>query len=65
MTHYGLFAHNPEIDTMNPVIMMWIYWQGAAIPSQYTAPLYALSPITVDESITDLAGVNTHFAGQP
>ena len=31
------------------------------IPAKYTDPLYALSPLMVDKSVTDLAGVNTHL----
>ncbi|KAH7397220.1 hypothetical protein BKA66DRAFT_408214 [Pyrenochaeta sp. MPI-SDFR-AT-0127] len=61
MTHYGLIAFNPEVDTVNPIVIMWIYWQGPVIPTKYTDPLYALSPIAVDASVTDLAGVNTHL----
>lgn len=40
---------------------MWIYWQGPVIPAEYTDPLYALSPVAIDSSVTDLAGVNTHI----
>lgn len=40
---------------------MWIYWQGPVIPAEYTDPLNALSPVAIDESVTDLAGVNTHI----
>lgn len=40
---------------------MWIYYQASAIPTRFTDPLYALAPVTVDESVTDLAGVNTHL----
>lgn len=41
--------------------MMWIYWQGPAIPSKYTDPLYALSPATVDKGVTGLTSVNAHL----
>lgn len=40
---------------------MWIYWQGPVIPAEYTDPLNALSPVAIDRSVTDLAGVNTHI----
>jgi hypothetical protein len=40
---------------------MWIYYQAGTIPPNYTDPLYALSPVAVDSSVTDLAGVNTHL----
>lgn len=40
---------------------MWVYYQGASIPTIFTDPLHALSPIAVDSSVTDLAGVNTHL----
>ena len=39
---------------------MWIYWQGPKIPPKYADALYALSPVAVDDSVTDLAGVSTH-----
>ncbi|KAF1850365.1 FAD-binding domain-containing protein [Cucurbitaria berberidis CBS 394.84] len=61
LTHYGLFALNPDVDPLNPIVMMWIYWQGPAIPSKYTDPLYALSPVAVDESVTELPEVNSHI----
>lgn len=41
--------------------MFWVYYNGASIPSAFTDPLYALDPIAVDSSVTDLAGVNTHL----
>ncbi|CAO2658349.1 Nn.00g060720.m01.CDS01 [Neocucurbitaria sp. VM-36] len=61
MAHYGLFAINPNIDRADPIVVMWVYWQGPTIPTKYTDPLYALSPIAVDASVTDFVGVNTHI----
>lgn len=40
---------------------MWVYWQGPVIPTKYTDPLSALSPVAIDASVTDLAGVNAHI----
>ncbi|ORX97112.1 hypothetical protein BCR34DRAFT_607410 [Clohesyomyces aquaticus] len=62
LTHYGTIAINPGLDPNMPIFTFWIYWQGSSIPSKYTAPLQALSPISTDFSVTDLAGVNTHLA---
>ncbi|KAF1941720.1 FAD-binding domain-containing protein [Clathrospora elynae] len=62
MVQYGLFMHNPEVDPVNPIVGMYIFWQGSSIPAKYTVPLYALSPVTVNASVTDLAGVNTHIS---
>ncbi|KAL6710313.1 hypothetical protein ACN47E_009259 [Coniothyrium glycines] len=61
MVHYAVFAHNPAVDPVNPIIVMWIYWQGAAIPPEYTDPLQALAPFAVDESVGDLPALNTHL----
>lgn len=61
LLHYGVFAWNPEVDANHPIVIFWIYYQGHSIPNTYTDPLYALSPIEVDSSVTDLAGVNTHL----
>ncbi|KAF2471875.1 FAD-binding domain-containing protein [Lindgomyces ingoldianus] len=62
LTHYGTVSLNPDINIRMPVITFWIYWQGSTIPKSYTEPLYALNPVSVDSSVTDLAGVNTHLA---
>lgn len=40
--------------------MVWVYYQATTIPTEYTAPLYALSPVAVESSVTDLIGVNRH-----
>ncbi|KAF2870121.1 hypothetical protein BDV95DRAFT_74340 [Massariosphaeria phaeospora] len=61
LTHYAVLAFNPEIDPVKPIILLWVYWQGSAIPTLYSDPLYALNPLHVDSSVTDLAGVNTHL----
>jgi FAD/FMN-containing dehydrogenase len=36
---------------------MHVFMEGAVIPSEYTDPLYALSPVSVDQSVTDLEGL--------
>ncbi|KAF2624542.1 FAD-binding domain-containing protein [Macroventuria anomochaeta] len=61
MVHYLVFAFNPDVDPNHPIIVVWIYYQAASIPFQYTRPLYALSPVAVESSTTDLAGVNAHL----
>ncbi|KAF1925914.1 FAD-binding domain-containing protein [Didymella exigua CBS 183.55] len=45
----------------SPIIIAWLYFQGASIPSDLTAPLHALAPISVDSSVTDIAGANAHL----
>jgi hypothetical protein len=71
--HFGVFVFNPDVDPVNvslrphfrnfianygqPVVVMHVFMQGAAIPPEYTDPLYALSPISVDQSVADLAGL--------
>ncbi|KAJ4983970.1 FAD-dependent oxygenase [Stagonosporopsis vannaccii] len=61
MIHYLVAAFNPEVDVEFPVIIAWIYYQAPAIPTKFTDPMYSLSPVAVDTSVTDLAGVNTHL----
>jgi hypothetical protein len=42
-------------------VIIWVIYQGAAtIPAQYTGPLVALSPISTDSGVTDLAGVSKY-----
>lgn len=41
--------------------MLWLYYPSSSIPTKLTDPLYSLSPVAVDTSITDLAGANTHL----
>jgi hypothetical protein len=43
--------------------MVRLNYQAPSIPTEYTDPLYALFPVAVDSSVTDLAGVNTHLQG--
>ncbi|KAF2029887.1 hypothetical protein EK21DRAFT_112562 [Setomelanomma holmii] len=61
MVHFGLFAHNPDVDPVNPTIIIWIYYQAPEIPKNYIDPLYAPAPVAVESSITDLPGVNSHL----
>ena len=37
---------------------MRIYYNGATIPSQYTDPLYALSPVSVERSVEKIVDIN-------
>ncbi|KAJ4371725.1 hypothetical protein N0V86_008278 [Didymella sp. IMI 355093] len=60
-TNYFVFAFNPEIDAEHPIIIAWLYYQGASIPTAFTAPLYTLSPIAIDSSVTDLVDANAHL----
>lgn len=46
------------------MLILWLYWQGSKIPAAFTDPLNALKPITVDSSVTDLAGVNSHLGAR-
>ncbi|KAF2729540.1 FAD-binding domain-containing protein [Polyplosphaeria fusca] len=62
LTHYGVVLNIPDIDPDHPVIILWIYYQGASIPDLYTSPLRALGPIAEDYSVTNLADVNTHLS---
>ncbi|KAF2641134.1 FAD-binding domain-containing protein [Massarina eburnea CBS 473.64] len=61
MVHFGLFGFNYELDPKKPLVSVWVYWQGPAIPSVYTDPLYALNPLAVDSSVTNLQDVNQHM----
>lgn len=62
LTHYAIFANNPAIDPKNAIIQFLVYWQGpgAAVPSQYTAPLNALKPVNVVTAHVDLRGANAN-----
>ncbi|KAH8711929.1 hypothetical protein GQ44DRAFT_714144 [Phaeosphaeriaceae sp. PMI808] len=60
LVHYGLFVHNADVDPDNPIVIIWVYYQAAFIPRQYVDALNALSPIAVENKVTDLAGVNAH-----
>ncbi|KAJ4400990.1 hypothetical protein N0V91_008244 [Didymella pomorum] len=60
-TNYFVFAFNPEIDAEHPIIIAWLYFQGASIPTELTDPLHALSPVAVDTSVTELPGTNAHL----
>lgn len=42
--------------------MIWVIWQDAAIPAQYTEPFVALEPLSTDSGVTDLVGVSV-FTG--
>jgi FAD/FMN-containing dehydrogenase len=46
---------------IQPIVIAWLYFQGASIPTELTYPLYALSPVAVDSSVTDLPGANAHL----
>ncbi|KAH8799085.1 hypothetical protein F5884DRAFT_825350 [Xylogone sp. PMI_703] len=58
LMHYGLFAIRPSVDP-KPVVILLVFWQGIAIPSEYTDPLYALNPVSVVEKWVDFGGVNS------
>ncbi|XP_014554941.1 hypothetical protein COCVIDRAFT_103737 [Bipolaris victoriae FI3] len=62
LEHYIMFYFDPKIDTNNPVVVVFVIYQGTSIPAQYTEPLYALSPATSTSGQTDLAGVS-RFTG--
>lgn len=57
LMHYGVFAIKPSVDP-KPVVVLLVFWQGTAIPIQYTNPLKALEPVEVVEKWVDLRGVN-------
>ncbi|KAF2237159.1 Glucooligosaccharide oxidase [Viridothelium virens] len=59
LTHYGVIAFNPEIDT-KPIVIFLIYWQGAAIPQAYLDPFNALEPVSVVTMHVDLLGANAN-----
>lgn len=60
LTHYGIFANNPAVDS-KPIIEFLVYWQGAgSIPTEYTDPLNALKPVSVAEAHVDLLGANAN-----
>ncbi|KAJ8115368.1 hypothetical protein OPT61_g2962 [Boeremia exigua] len=61
LTYYLLTMFNAQIDEENPVIIVWIYYQGSLIPTKFTDPLYSLGPATVDTRVTDLIEVNAHI----
>ncbi|EOA88281.1 uncharacterized protein SETTUDRAFT_149812 [Exserohilum turcica Et28A] len=61
LEHNIVFAFNPKVDPVHPLVMMWIVYQGATIPAQYTDPFSALSPISTDSGVTDLAGVSKYI----
>lgn len=44
-----------------PIIVAWLFYQGVSIPTELAAPLYALSPVSVDSSVTDLVDANVHL----
>ena len=58
LMHYGLFALRPWVDP-KPVIVLLVFWQGTAIPAEYTDPLYALQPIDVVQKWVDFRHVNS------
>lgn len=59
LTHYGIFASNPTVDTKNPVIVFLVYWQGSGeIPTQYTQPLEKLNPVNIVKKHVDLLEAN-------
>ncbi|KAJ5063502.1 hypothetical protein J3E74DRAFT_446081 [Bipolaris maydis] len=62
LDHYIMFYFDPKIDTTNPVVVVFVIYQGTTIPTQYTEPLYALSPTTSTSGQPDLAGVS-RFTG--
>lgn len=60
LTHYGIFANNPAVDS-KPIIQFLVYWQGAeSIPSEYTDPLNALKPVNVVKAQVDLRQANAN-----
>ncbi|KAJ4321381.1 hypothetical protein N0V94_002918 [Neodidymelliopsis sp. IMI 364377] len=61
LTHYILFAFNLEVDARQPIIIVWMYYQGNSIPAQYSDSLNALSPVAVENSVTSLVDVNKHI----
>ncbi|CAN9088500.1 unnamed protein product [Alternaria alternata] len=61
LEHYVVFSFDPEVDPVNPIVIIWVIYQGAStVPTQYTDPLVALSPISTDSGVTDLAGVSKY-----
>lgn len=58
LTHFGTIAIDPAVDS-KPVIVFLVYWQGGAIPKEYTDPLNALKPVSVAEEHVDLLGANS------
>ncbi|KAI4702660.1 hypothetical protein J4E89_010382 [Alternaria sp. Ai002NY15] len=63
LEHYVVFSFDPEVDPVNPIVIIWVIYQGAdTVPAQYTDPFVAMSPINTESGITDLGGVS-RFTG--
>ncbi|KAK4954383.1 hypothetical protein LTR10_007814 [Elasticomyces elasticus] len=59
LIHFTLWMRNPEVDTMNRVILFYLIYQGSSIPTKYTQPLHDLDPISATPpTTTDLLGVS-------
>lgn len=74
LEHYIMFYFDPNVDpinvrlsslvsnvsmlTLQPIVGVWVIYQGATIPVEYTKPLYALSPVSIKSGLTDLAGIS-------
>lgn len=50
------------ILTRQPIVGVWVIYQGATIPAEYTKPFHALFPVSTQSGLTDLAGVSV-FTG--
>jgi hypothetical protein len=60
LTHFGLFANDPAVDTQ-PIIRLLVYWQGiGSIPTKYIKPLTVLEPVSVVEANFDLLEINAN-----
>lgn len=57
LTHFGVIFNDPSISP-KPVIQLIVLWQGTSFPTEYSTPLDALKPHSVNSSYTDLAGAN-------
>ncbi|KNG50758.1 fad-dependent oxygenase [Stemphylium lycopersici] len=64
LEHYIVFSFDPEADAVNPIVAIWVIWQGAAIPAQYTDPFAALEPLSTDSGVTNLAGVSAFLGAE-
>ena len=59
LSHFTNIVINPAIDD-RPVFNFMIYWQGDAIPAQYTDPIEALRPVNVTNNRLDIVNLNSN-----
>ncbi|KAF2743613.1 Glucooligosaccharide oxidase [Sporormia fimetaria CBS 119925] len=61
LSHTAAFGFDPLTNNMlivQPVINVFVLWQGNSIPPEYTDPLRYLQPVSMSTRTTDFRGIN-------